>query len=66
MAGFGKIIGLWELIEIVRQSSDPDFTQFLNRVREGKHTEDDVTKIKALANTDTYTWPDEVVLSGQE
>ena len=64
---------LHELIEIVRQSSDPDFAQLLNRVREGKQTEDDVTEIKALANTDTSTWPDEFVrvylnnyLAGQE
>jgi len=45
----------------------------LNRVREGKQTEVDVTEIKALANTDTSTWPDEFVrvylnnyLAGQE
>ena len=64
---------LHELVEIVRQSSDPDFAQLLNRVREGKQTEDDVTEIKALANTDTSTWPDEFVrvylnnyLAGQE
>ena len=58
---------LWEkfqlhkLVEIVRQSSDPDFAQLLNRVREGQQTDNDVIQIKALANTDTATWPDEFV-----
>ena len=44
---------LHELVEIVRQSSDPDFAQLLNRVREGQQTDNDVIQIKALANTDT-------------
>ena len=64
---------LHELVEIVRQSSDPDFAQLLNRLREGKQTDDDVIQIKALANTNTSTWPDEFVrvylnnyLAGQE
>ena len=43
---------LHELVEIVRQSSDPDFAQLLNRVREGQQTDNDVIQIKALANTD--------------
>ena len=51
---------LHELVEIVWQSSDPDFAQLLNRVREGQHT-NDLTQIKALANTNTATWPDEFV-----
>ena len=55
---------LWEkfqlhgLVEIVWQSSDPDFAQLLNRVREGQHTNDDLTQIKTSANTNTATWPD--------
>ena len=64
---------LHELVEIVWQSSDPDFAQLLNRVREGQQTDNDVIQIKALANTDTATWPDEFVkvylnnyLAGQE
>ena len=44
-----------ELVKIVRQSSDPDFAQLLNRVREGQQTDDDVIQTKALANTDTAT-----------
>ena len=52
---------LHELVEIVWQSSDPDFAQLLNRVREGQQTDNDVIQIKALANTDTATWPDEFV-----
>ena len=50
-----------ELVEIVWQSSDPDFAQLLNRVQEGEQTDDDVIQIKTLANTDTTTWPDEFV-----
>ena len=46
---------------IVRQSSDPDFAQLLNRVRKGQQTDNDVIQIKALANTDTATLPDEFV-----
>ena len=65
---------LHELVEIVRQSSDPDFAQLLNRVREGQQTDNDVIQIRTLANTDTATWPDEFVkvylnknyLAGQE
>ena len=63
------VIQLWEkfqlheLFEIIRQSSDPDFVQLLNRVGEGQQTNNDVIQIKALANTDTATWPDEFVKS---
>ena len=46
---------LHELVEIVWQSSDPDFAQLLNRVREGQQTDDDVIQTKALANNDTAT-----------
>ena len=52
---------LHELVEIVWQSSDPDFAQLLNRVREGQYTNDDLTQIKALANTNTAASPDEFV-----
>ena len=44
-----------ELVEIVRQSSDPDFAQLRNRVREGQHRNNDLTQIKALTNTNTAT-----------
>ena len=46
---------LHELVEIVQQSSDPDFAQLLNRVREGQQTNSDVFRIKALVITDTGT-----------
>ena len=49
--GFGGKFQLHELIEIVGQSSDPDFAQLLNRVWEGQQTDKDVIQIKALANT---------------
>ena len=52
---------LHELVEIVWQSSNPDFAQLLNAVRKGQQTDNDVIQIKALANTDTATWPDEFV-----
>ena len=56
-----KLFELHELVEIVRQSSDPEFAEMLNRIREGNHTDDDVKQIEALANTDTSTWPNEFV-----
>ena len=49
---------LHEQVEIVLQSSDPDFAQLSNRVRECQQTDNDVIQIKALANADTATWPD--------
>ena len=52
---------LHELVEIVRQSSDPEFAQMLNRICEGKQTDGDVVQIKALADTDTSDWPNEFV-----
>ena len=51
----GHFIKLHELFEIVRQSNDPEFAQILNRMREGRHTED-VVNIKKLAGTDTSQW----------
>ena len=51
---------LHELTEIVRQSSDPEFAALLLRLREGKHTADDVVEIKKLEHTDTSSWPDQV------
>ena len=52
---------LHELVEIVWQSSDPDFAQLLIRVREGWQTNDVLIQIKALANISTATWPNEFV-----
>ena len=46
-----------ELTEIVRQSSDLHFAQLLNRLHEGKHTQEDIDDIKALHNIDTSNWP---------
>ena len=51
---------LHELTEIVRQSGDPEFAALLLRLREGKHTEDDITEIRKLEETVTSTWPDEI------
>ena len=56
---------LHELIEIVRQSSDPEFAELLNRLRETDNPEDisdqDIETIKALAYTDTAEWPDKYI-----
>ena len=64
---------LHEVVEIVWQSNDPDFTQLLNRLRERQQTIRGVFKVIALANTNVATWPVESVkvylynyLSGQE
>ena len=51
---------LHELTEIVRQRSDPRFAELLFRLREGKHTVDDIAEIKKLEHTDTSMWPDQV------
>lgn len=48
---------IYELTETVRQSSNPKFDQILNRIREGRHTDDNVREIKSLVNTDTSYWP---------
>ena len=50
---------LHEIVEIVRQSSNPEFAQMLNRIREDKQTDDDVVQIKAY--TYTSDWPNEFV-----
>lgn len=52
---------LHELVGIVLQSSVPDFAHLLDRVWEGQHTNNDVTKIKTLADTNTATWFDEFI-----
>ena len=52
---------LHELVEIVPQSIDPEFAQLLDGAREGQQIDNDVIQIKALANNDTATWPDEFV-----
>ena len=51
---------LHELNEIVRQNGDPEFAALLLRLREGKHTANDIIEIKKLQDTDTSTWPDAV------
>ena len=44
---------LYKLVEIVQQSSDPDFAQLINNIQKGQSN---LIQIKALANTDTATW----------
>jgi len=52
---------LHELVEIVRQNSDPEFAALLNRLRETDDPEDisneDIETIKLLGDTDTSNWP---------
>ena len=56
-----ELFKLHELVDIVRQISDPTFASILSRIREGNHTDDDMDKIKALEDTDTLDWPNEYV-----
>jgi len=56
-----ELFKLHELTEIVRQSTDPEFAEILNRLRENKYTDDDIEAIKLLADTDTSDWPDRYV-----
>ena len=49
---------LHELTEIMCQSGDPEFAELLNRVRIGKHTDEDIAAILELENTDVSTWPE--------
>ena len=37
---------LFELTEIVRQKDDKEFAELLNRLREGKHSKDDIALLK--------------------
>ena len=43
------------------QSSNPDFTQLFNKVREGQPTNDNMVQIIALANANTATRSHEFV-----
>ena len=56
-----ELFKLHELVEIVRQSSDPEFAQMLNRIREGEQTDDDLKQLNDLEHTDTSSWPNEFV-----
>ena len=44
-----ELFKIYELTEIVRQSSDPQLAHIFNTIREGNHTEDDVRETKSLA-----------------
>ena len=61
VSNWETLFQLHELIEIVRQSSDPEFAEMLNRIHVGKHTENDVMQIKASSDTDITGWPNEGV-----
>ena len=51
-----ELFQLYELTEIVRQSSDPKFASILSRIREGKQTQEDECEIEKLNNTDMSSW----------
>ena len=51
-----QLFKLHELPEIVRQNTDLEFPEILNRTWEGEHTDDDVEKVNALAETDISIW----------
>ena len=52
---------LYELTDIVRQVSDPEFASILSRIREGKQTKEDCDEIEKLNHTDMSDWPQEPV-----
>ena len=52
---------LHKLVEIIWQSSDPNFALLFNRVQEGQQTNDDLIQINVFASTNTATWPGEYV-----
>ena len=56
-----ELFQLHELIQIVRQISDPDYASILSRIREGTHTDDDLNKVKDLAHADTTQWPNQYI-----
>ena len=42
---------MFELTEIMRQKDDASFAELLNRIREGKHTDEDMRVLKTRATT---------------
>ena len=42
-----EYFSMFELTEIMRQKDDKDFAELLNRLREGKQTQDDITVLKS-------------------
>uniref|UniRef100_A0A8W8LNP2 DNA helicase n=1 Tax=Magallana gigas TaxID=29159 RepID=A0A8W8LNP2_MAGGI len=42
---------MYELTEIMRQKDDKEFAEILNRLRKGKHTTDDLAKLKGALTT---------------
>ena len=47
---------LHELTEIIRQNSEPEFAELLNRVHVGKQTQSDIAAIHAMADIDISDW----------
>ena len=41
---------MFELTEIMRQKDDAQFAELLNRIREGKHTEEDLSLLKTRSH----------------
>lgn len=41
-----ELFTMFELDEIMRQRGSKEFSQILNRLREGNHTPDDIVKLK--------------------
>ncbi|XP_069125440.1 uncharacterized protein [Argopecten irradians] len=58
---WGRHFCLHELTEIVRQKGDPEFAEILSRIRVGQIEDQDVTDLHLLENTDTATFPSDVV-----
>ena len=48
-----QLFQLHELSDIVRQKEDPEFAHLLSRVRVGKHTEEDIEKLRCMQDNDS-------------
>ncbi|KAK3086403.1 hypothetical protein FSP39_017935 [Pinctada imbricata] len=56
-----QLFKVYELTEIVRQKGDPQFAEILSRVRTGETSEEDITLLNDLHNTDTSNFPKDTV-----
>ena len=52
---------MFKIFELLRQRSDLEFAQILNRIRGNGHTNDDVREVKSLVDTYSFHWPNSFV-----
>ena len=58
---WAQLFQLYELTEIVRQKTDPEFAEILSRVRIGQTTDADIDALKQLQNTSTDHFPQDAL-----